>query len=103
MEYYSTIEKSKIFPFSAVSINIEDISETEKGKQLYTDMWNREYSINESVYKNRLTDKENKLMVTKRVMDKLEVWDEVIQVSIDTTYKQPRIYHIAQGIISNIL
>jgi len=34
MKYYSTIEKSKIFPFSAVSINIENItlSETEKGK-----------------------------------------------------------------------
>ena len=35
MEYYSTIEKSKIFPFSAASVNTEDITltETEKGKQ----------------------------------------------------------------------
>ena len=74
-----------------------------KANTIYTDKWNREYSINESVYKNRLIDKENKLMVTKRVMDKLEVWDEVIQVTIDTICKQPRIYRIEQGIISNIL
>ena len=66
-------------------------------------MWNREYSINESICKNRLTEKENKFMVTKKVMDRLEVWDQVIQVTIDTTCKQPRIYCIAQGIASDIL
>ena len=56
--------------------------------------------------KHRLTDIENKLMVTKgerRGRNKLGVWDQQIHTTMYKTDKTTRSYCIAQGTIFNTL
>ena len=73
VEYYSTITKNEIMPFSATWMDLEiiilsEVGETEKDKyhmiSLYVDSKKR-YKRTYLQNRNRLTDIENKLMVTK--------------------------------------
>ena len=82
MEYYSAIKKNEIMPFAATWIDLEiiilsEVSQTKTNIIWYHlyDMWNLKKLQN----RNRLTDIENKLMVTKGERcvrrDKLGIWD----------------------------
>ena len=70
-------------PFAAtwMDLDIIRLSKSNIDRQIYDIfyMWNLKKSTNELIYKtDRLTDIENKLMVTKREggkRDKWEVWD----------------------------
>ena len=73
VEYYSAIKNNEIMPFAATWMDLQviilrKVSETEKDKYI-THMWNLIFlnDINEIIYKTetRLTDFENKVMVTK--------------------------------------
>ena len=73
VEYYSAIKNNEIMPFAATWMDLQviilsKVSETEKDKYI-THMWNLIFlnDINELIYKTetRLTDFENKVMVTK--------------------------------------
>ena len=72
MEYYLAIKKNKILPFAATWMDLEiiilsEVSQTEKEKYYITYMWNlkKKYKRTYLQNRNRLTDIENKLMVTK--------------------------------------
>ena len=72
MEYYSAIKKSEILPLAATWMQLEiiilsEVSQTEKDKYDITYMWNLKkwYKRTYLQNRNRLTDMENKLMVTK--------------------------------------
>ena len=78
MEYYSTIKKNEIIPFAATWMDLEIIIVSEVSQRkaniisyhLYVESKKKWY--NEVIYKTeRLTDFENKLMVTKG-----ETWGE---------------------------
>ena len=83
MEYYSAIKKNEIMPFAAMWMDLEIIILSEVSQ---TNIWYHSYVESKKWYKwtylqnrNRLTDIENKLMVTKGESgagrDKLAVWD----------------------------
>ena len=83
MDYYSAIKKNEIIPFAATWMDLENsiLSEVQERQILYdiTYMWNLKNNTNGSTYKiERLTDMENKLIVTKGEReggrDKLGVW-----------------------------
>ena len=74
MEYYSVIKKNEILPFAAAWMNIEiiilsEVSQTEKDKyiwhHLYVESKKNWYKWTYLQNRNRFTDIENKLMVTK--------------------------------------
>ena len=82
MEYYLAIKKNEIMPFAAKWMYLEiiilsEVSQTKTNIIWYHlyDMWNLKKLQN----RNRLTDIENKLMVTKGERcvrrDKLGIWD----------------------------
>ena len=87
MEYYSAIKRNDIGSFLETWMDLEtvipsEVSQKEKRQILHdiTYIWNLKNSRNELIYKNRnrLTDIENKLTVTKGEVgerDKLGVWD----------------------------
>ena len=84
MEYYSAIRRNEVVPFAETWMDLEMIilSESDRERQLSYDityMWNLKKYTNELIYKTtRLTDRENKLMVTKVGgvgRDKLGVWE----------------------------
>ena len=70
MEYYSTIKKNEIMPFAAKWMDLEIIILTEVSQTKTNIIWYHLYveskknDTNELIYK-RLTDIENKPMVTK--------------------------------------
>ena len=72
MEYYPAIKKNEILPFVAKWMDLEiiilsEVSQTEKQILYDIYMWNLKKIIQIILLKNRnrLTDIENKLMVTK--------------------------------------
>ena len=71
MEYYSAIKKNEIIPFAATFLDLEIIllNEVNQRQILYniTYIWNLKqwYRWTYLQNRNRLTDIENKLMVTK--------------------------------------
>ena len=83
MEYYSAIQNNEILPIVLTLMGEDNIilSEVKQRKTditWYHSMWNLKSNINEVIYGNRLTDIENKLMLTKGERsrrDKLGVWD----------------------------
>ena len=74
MEYYSAIKKNKIMPFAATWMDLEivilsEVSQTEKDKYHMVSLicGILKNGTNELIHKTeRVTDVENKLMVTKR-------------------------------------
>ena len=73
VEYYSAIKKNKIFPFAATGMDLEiiilsEVSQTEKTNIMWyclyveSKIWHRWTYLQN---RNRLTDIENKLMVTE--------------------------------------
>ena len=71
IEYYSAIKNNEIMPFVATWMDLEII--------ILREISQRKMSIIQyHLYGNRLTDLENKLMVTKGIQgkeDKLGIWD----------------------------
>ena len=70
MKYYSAIKKNEMMPLAATWMDLKIIlSEVRKRQVSYdvTYMWNpkRKYKWNDLQNRNRLTDIENKFMVTK--------------------------------------
>ena len=71
MEYYIAIKKDEIMSFAATWMDLEMIilSKSDRERQIPYDityMGNLKYGTNEAIYKtNRLTDTENRLVVTK--------------------------------------
>ena len=74
MDYYSAIKKSKTMPFAATQMNLEiiilsEISQTEKDKyhmiSLNVESKKQWYKWTYLENKNRLTDLENELVVTR--------------------------------------
>ena len=69
MEYYSAIKENEIMPLAAIWVDLESIILNKvRQRQIpyITYMCNLKYDTNELIYnRNRLTDIENKLMVTK--------------------------------------
>ena len=72
MEYYSAIKKNEILPFAATCMNLEgiilsEISQTEK-EQIQCDITyvesKKHYKLVNITKRSRLTDIENKLVVT---------------------------------------
>ena len=71
MEYYSAIKKNEIMPFAATQMDLEiiilsEVSQTEKDKYHIAYMWNLKkwYKWTYLQNRDRVTDVENKLMVT---------------------------------------
>ena len=70
MEHYSAIEKNEIMSFATTWMNLKIIilSEVSQRKTSITYMWNlkkKKIQMNLFINRNRLTDIENNLMVTK--------------------------------------
>ena len=73
MEYYSAIKKNEVMPFAAIWMDLEiiilsEVSQTEKDKYymiLLICGSKKQYKLTYLQNRNRLTDIENKLMVTK--------------------------------------
>ena len=72
MEYYLAPKLNEIMPFEAAWMDLEiiimnELSQRKTNTMYITYTWNLKYDTHELIYRNRnrLTDKENKLMVTK--------------------------------------
>ena len=72
MEYYTAIKKNEIMPFAATWIDLENITLSEVRQRKTNILWYDLYVESKKGYKwtylqnrNRVTDVENKLMVTK--------------------------------------
>ena len=69
MEYYSAIKKNEIMPFAATWMGLEIVilSKSDRERQIsflsYT--WNLIKGYKRTYLQNRVTDVENKLMVTR--------------------------------------
>ena len=73
MEYYSVIKNNKIMLFVATWMDLEVVilsegSQTEKHKYRISLICEKRKETNELIYRHRLTDIENKLIVTKGEM-----------------------------------
>ena len=84
VEYYSAIEKNEVIPFAVTWIDLEIIILSEVRHRKANIIWYHIYVGSKKIQMNlftkqKYTDIENKLMVTKGermgVMDKLGVWD----------------------------
>ena len=92
MEYYSAIKKNEIMPFAATQIDLEiiilsEVSQTKTNIMCY-DLYvesKKKYKWTYLQNRNRVTDVENKFMVTGEVgggRDKSGAWDELTHTAI---------------------
>ena len=92
MEYYSAIERNKIMPFAATWMDLETVIQSEvreRERQISYNiayMWNLEkwYRCTHLQSRNRVTDVENKLMITKGGKGRGMNWE--IGIDIDTLF-----------------
>ena len=91
MEYYSAIKKNVIIPFPATWMDLEIFMLSERSDKYYMILIICEIlkknGTNESIYKtDRVTDRENKLMITKGESREGKNWETGINVYTCTHY-----------------